>query len=306
MGYSNIFTKLSINRYYIIYLILLLIIICLYYILQITIDIGDNRITYNNIKYIIMRKPHTFNYFVNSLKFDRLDEKIKFADKYYARNYMNDYFPNINLIPLLYCTSTPSDLLKININSKCVIKASNGSGFNRYLTKINDENREELYNITKKWLNTNYRTSTLTKYTIFNEPQYARHIDVTRMIIVEQDMGELYNYKFHMVNGHILFIQVYLSRSCPRYNIYDIHWNLLPFDHKVKQTEDAIDKPECFDDMVTFCTEFYNKTKFEYVRIDLYELDNKIYFSEFTFTPDGCYGYFSLDYDKKLYDLIHK
>ena len=58
--------------------------------------------------------------------------------------------------------------------------------------------------------------------------------------------------------------------------------------------------------MKEFCYKFIEKTKFEFVRIDLYEINEKIYFGEFTFTPDNCLGKFTNNYDKILYDKYVK
>ena len=262
--------------------------------------LSENKINYSGYQWIIIRKKNTFNYFINSLKYKDLNLKIKLADKFYSRNYILQNFKQINVIPLIYTTSNPEDLLKLTINQKCVIKASNGSGFNKIVSKLDSSNQKEIYQLLKKWINTDYRNELLLDY--FNEPQYQRHPEVTRMIIIEQYMGKLNDIKFHVAYGKILFIQVNIDRFT---NLYDKNWKLLPFEFNGKKNyKNKIPKPKLLSQVIDFCYQFYQKIKLEYVRLDLYEINNKIYFGEITFTSAGSMAYISNNYEYKLYQQI--
>jgi len=59
-----------------------------------------------------------------------------------------------------------------------------------------------LYNITKKWINTDYRSGFIIKHTMFHEPQYEQDKNIQRMILIEKYMGNLYDYRFHMAYGN--------------------------------------------------------------------------------------------------------
>ena len=82
------------------------------------------------------------------------------------------------------------------------------------------------------------------------------------------------------------------------YNFLDIKY------HNCKNYINDIEKPKNLDKMINFCNDFCKKIKLEFVRIDLYEINDKIYFGEFTFTPNACRAKFSNNFDYKFYKLL--
>ena len=71
------------------------------------------------------------------------------------------------------------------------------------------------------------------------------------------------------------------NRSIPVF--YDMFWKKLECT-KEKQKFDII-KPKNFDNMIKIAEKLAEDFKF--VRVDLYNIDGKIYFGELTFTPRG-------------------
>lgn len=78
-----------------------------------------------------------------------------------------------------------------------------------------------------------------------------------------------------------------------------------PAESKIKNAATRPNKPSCFEEMVCIATKL--SAGFPYVRVDLYEVDGKVYFGEMTFTPAGGADRFtpdSADYDLgKLFRL---
>ena len=69
------------------------------------------------------------------------------------------------------------------------------------------------------------------------------------------------------------------------------------------QSGKMIEKPALFEKMKEVATKLSEGMKF--VRIDLYEIEGKIYFGEFTFFHGGGFWLFKPDeWEKKLGDLI--
>ena len=69
-------------------------------------------------------------------------------------------------------------------------------------------------------------------------------------------------------------------------NFYDMDWNLLPFGKELPcNPEIDVERPERFEEMKVIAERL--SKPFQFVRIDLYEVNNKIYFGEFTFFPAG-------------------
>lgn len=123
------------------------------------------------------------------------------------------------------------------------------------------------------------------------EPHYMY---IKPQIICEQllDLGPGIlptDYKFTCVKGHVVdvFIAVEDSNGNRKYNTVDINWNLLPYTKKEYLLENIPDKPSKLDEMVKYAEIL--SADFDFVRVDFYEYDNKVYFSELTFSPWGGY-----------------
>lgn len=72
-------------------------------------------------------------------------------------------------------------------------------------------------------------------------------------------------------------------------DLFDIDWK--PIFEVVASGEGipgdgSLEKPKCFDEMVEIARKL--SADFRFVRVDLYELDGKVYFGELTFTPAHC------------------
>ena len=161
-----------------------------------------------------------------------------------------------------------------------VLKCSHGCAMNYICYDKSRINYEELKKKFNKWLKTNYGKKTL-------ELQYSK---IKPQIIIEELMlenGKLpTEYKIHVFNGKARNLYVVTSRGVDiKYNNYYIDWT--PFDGSQfngwKKTDYPLKKPSNFDEMVVVAEKL--ASKFPFVRVDLYNINGKIYFSEMTFTP---------------------
>ncbi|MCF0117568.1 MAG: hypothetical protein HUJ61_05935, partial [Bacilli bacterium] len=125
-------------------------------------------------------------------------------------------------------------------------------------------------------------------------------------IIIEEFLGDQtelpIEYKIHVFNGIAKSLYVVTGRGKDiRYNNYYIDWrqfNGSQF-NGWKKTDYELKKPDNFDEAVNLC-EALGK-EFPFVRADLYIINNKIYFSEMTFTP--AKGTLILDDDKCDFEM---
>lgn len=177
-----------------------------------------------------------------------------------------------------------------------VLKCSHGSAMNYICYDKSQINYEELRKKFNKWLKTNYGKKTL-------ELHYSK---IKPQIIIEELMlenGKLpTEYKIHVFNGKAKNLYVVTSRGVDiRYNNYYIDWT--PFDGSQfngwKKTDYPLKKPSNFDKMVEVAEKL--ASKFPFVRVDLYNINGKIYFSEMTFTP--AKGTLILDDDKCDFEM---
>ena len=177
-----------------------------------------------------------------------------------------------------------------------VLKCSHGCAMNYICYDKNKINYDELKKKFNKWLKTNYGKKTL-------ELHYSK---IKPQIIIEELMlenGKLpTEYKIHVFNGKAKNLYVVTSRGVDiRYNNYYIDWT--PFDGSQfngwKKTDHPLKKPSNFDKMVEVAEKL--ASIFPFVRVDLYNIDGKIYFSEMTFTP--AKGTLILDDDKCDFEM---
>ena len=176
------------------------------------------------------------------------------------------------------------------------MKCSHGCAMNYICFDKSKIDHEELKKKFKKWLKTNYGKKTV-------ELHYAK---IKPQIIVEELMLENAKlpteYKIHVFNGVAKNLYVVTSRGVDiRYNNYYIDWT--PFDGSQfngwKKTDYPLKKPSNFEEMVKVAEAL--ASKFPFVRVDLYNINGKIYFSEMTFTP--AKGTLILDDDQCDYEM---
>lgn len=113
----------------------------------------------------------------------------------------------------------------------------------------------------------------------------------------EKDSSSIIDYKVWCINGKAKYIMVVTNRSKSHANmlVYDHEWNVV--ENSILQTSHftlgrVIPKPSNFNEILR--TAEILSAKFPCVRIDLYNINNVIYFGEMTFTSlAGLMNYFT-------------
>ena len=136
--------------------------------------------------------------------------------------------------------------------------------------------------------------------------------NISKRIIAEELLNDpnhydLIDYKFYCFNGIPRYCQVIQNRSTNEtIDFYDMEWRYQPFTGLGINSKqgDPIDKPLRFETMKNMAEKLAEGTMF--VRIDLYNIDGKIYFGEYTLYPKSGFGRFTPDeWNIKLGDMIH-
>ncbi|MDZ7634163.1 MAG: ATP-grasp fold amidoligase family protein [Bacteroidales bacterium] len=126
--------------------------------------------------------------------------------------------------------------------------------------------------------------------------------------------ASLIDYKFWCIHGEPVIIMVLYDRDSMRVGkkvgkekpqlhaiVYDLNWNPrheLLAGHLAQNEPMDIPRPKNFDEMVAMCKTL--SKPFAQVRVDLYEVNDKVYFGELTFTPGGNFGYFTPEFFLKM------
>lgn len=226
--------------------------------------------------------------------------KNDLVSKCASRDGVRDYLKEINeedkLIPIYGIFDRFDDIDFSKLPDQFVMKCTHASGFN-YLVKNKDElDIKKLRKMFNKFLKTDYGKKTV-------EPHYSK---IKPRIIIEQAITDLSSlpdeYKIHVFNGKAKYLYLVTGRGKDiKYNNYYIDWT--PFNEAQfngwDTSEEQLKKPEQFDDMVKFAEKI--ASPFPFVRVDLYLINNKIYFSEMTFTP--AKGTLIFDDDKADFEI---
>ncbi len=108
-------------------------------------------------------------------------------------------------------------------------------------------------------------------------------------------MGDTIDYKFHCINGKPEFVLTCSGRWTSRglrLNLYDLDWG--PIDGLTGPliNDYEISRPTLLTEMIDIATRLADG--FDFVRVDLYEYENRVYFGEMTFSPaSGVFEYFT-------------
>ena len=205
---------------------------------------------------------------------------VQCAGRVGVRDYVKNAGFEKNLIKIYGVFDRFDDIDFGKLPDQFVMKCSHACAFNFICKDKSQINLQELRKKFNKWLKTNYGKKTV-------ELHYA---PIKPQIIIEellQENGKLpTEYKIHVFNGVAKSMYVVTSRGIDiRYNNYYIDWT--PFDGSQfngwKKTDYPLDKPANWDDMVKMAEALAKP--FPFVRVDLYNINGKIYFSEMTFTP---------------------
>lgn len=135
----------------------------------------------------------------------------------------------------------------------------------------------------------------------------THRIIIEKYIEPENPEEGLRDYKFFCFSGEPYVCQVISNRfSDEHIDFYDIKWNrlvgLVGLNINVTNSSFCFPKPKNFDEMVKVAGVL--STDFPFVRVDLYNVDGKVYFGELTFYPASGYGRFvpdSFDYESGAY-----
>lgn len=201
------------------------------------------------------------------------------ADRMAVRDYVKSKSPNCNIIKILW---SGNKLLVDDWNllpNNFVIKANHGSKMVKIVDKSEDS-FESVQKLTNDWLRKDY----------YKKGREWVYKDTPRTLLVEellQFSEEIPpDYKFFCLNGKVKFLQVDLDRfngHCR--NIYNSKFDLLDVEYHFPRGY-SIDKPSKFDEAIKISEEL--SSEFDFIRVDLYLLEDGVFFGELTNFPGNC------------------
>lgn len=259
-------------------------------------------------KRINWKSPEDLNQWINWLSFNS-DTSLwpMFADKLEVRKFVKNNGFEENLVPLLAKWENPEAISFENLPDQFVLKANNGSGDVCIITDKRNCNIKEIRKYFKSILQKPFGKESA-------EPHYLKIKPyVIAEALLEKDKqaiksSSLVDYKFWCFNGKPVCCWIAFDRNKDNLtmDLYsaDDKWNkiedgkLVYNQHHLKSNI-KLPKPEKLNEMLEIVSTL--SKGIPQVRIDLYEVDGKVYFGEMTLTSlSGRMNYFTNDYLKML------
>ncbi len=229
---------------------------------------------------INLDNPKGFAEKIQWLKINNQDERIvKYADKFLVREFVAETVGEEYLIPMPFVWERAEDVDFEMLPEKFVLKPNNSSG--RVLickdkAKLDKNNARK---ILKSWEKEN-----LTKLT--GEWVYER---IPFKIVCEEFLADdIIDYKMYYSDGEFICTQVITERESgeKKLGYFDDKWTLLNIKryHHPAITV-APEKPSQYEEMLRIGKKL--SQDFPFVRVDLYFVNNKVYFGELSFYPNN-------------------
>lgn len=248
---------------------------------------------YIKLKYKIMMNkeldldnPQTLNEKLQWLKInDREKIYTTMVDKYEAKEYIANLIGQEHIIQTLGIYDKFEDINFDELPDKFVIKCTHDSGS----TIVCKDKNNFCINEARKQINKNLKNNF---YKFGREWPYK---NVKPRIIIEEYMAnndgtDICDYKFYCFNGHADYVMICVDRQSgePKFYYYDRYCKLqkeMSNDGKKVRENINIEKPDNIEEMFEIAEKISEGLKF--VRVDLYDINNKIYFGEMTFYPSS-------------------
>ena len=232
-----------------------------------------------------LKNPKTFNEKLQWLKInDRRPEYVRMVDKYAAKEFAARIIGNEYIVPTLgvwdhfddidFSTFPNQFALKCTHDSGGYIICKDKSSFDKNVAKIKIESglKRNFYYYGREWPYKKIKPRIIAETYIEDSPETG-----------------LPDYKFFCFNGEVDSVMVCIDRHIKetKFYFFDKNWILLRYNVRGKNApkDFSLPQPKNIRKMFELAAKLSKNIPF--VRVDLYEAQNKIYFGEMTFYPDS-------------------
>ncbi len=201
---------------------------------------------------------------------------MEYADKLAVRSYVARKVGEQYLATLYWDGTRPRRIPFERLSIPYIIKSNHASG--HFLAVQEPPQRDDVIRTTTRWLETNC---------YWSEREY-QYFHISPRLLVEEylsnpDGSTVNNYKFFCFGGvpHVAYVTDMANTMNPA---FDTAWNQIAFSHN-PLPQPWQPKPKNFEEMVAVAARL--SEDFDFVRVDLFNVDGRIIFNELTFTPMG-------------------
>ena len=230
------------------------------------------------------KNPKAYNEKLQWLKlYDRRSEYTTMVDKYAVKEYVAKIIGDKYVIPTLGVWERPEEIAWDELPDQFVLKTTHGGGNEGVVIckdKASFDKQKAIEKLEKSLKQDIYRT--------LREWPYK---NVPRRIIAETMIGDgesdLPDYKFFCFDGEVkaLFIGTERGTGDVKFDYFDSEYNHLELVQSHPMSGKQLEKPVCFDEMKQVASKLSGGIP--QVRVDLYDVNGRVYFGEMTFFHHG-------------------
>ena len=248
-----------------------------------------------------LNNPRRFNEKLQWLKLHCIhDEYTNLVDKYEVKQIVADKIGQDYIIPTLGVWNRFEEIDFDSLPDSFVLKCTHDSGGLVICTNKNELDKKKARKKIERCLRRKY----------FYQHREYPYRNVKPRIIAEKYMSDesgwqLKDYKVFCFNGEPRFIEVDYDRYVGhKLNVYDLDWNFVDFCMTSPNDRSVhIQKPTRLDEMIGLAKVLSKNT--EFVRVDFYSINDRLYFGELTFHPgSGLIDFHPDKYDYILGDML--
>lgn len=251
-------------------------------------------------KKLNLKNPTTFTEKINWLKVNDIHpEYSDYVDKIKVRDIVKEKLGEDICFPLLGVWDKYEDIDFTTLPDKFVLKCNHDSGSVKIIKDKSEIDHKEF----KKFFKSRLKLNT---YVLGRDYPYK---NIKPKILAEKYMtptgeADIKDYKFFCFDGKPEVMFIISGRSGDtRQDFFDMDFNHLDIINVYGPSDEKIEKPLLFEEMKALAEKLAKNMRF--VRVDLYEINNKLYFGEYTFFSGGGFWLFNPDkWEKKLGEMI--
>lgn len=237
--------------------------------------------------------PRTFTEKIQWRKlYDRRPIWPSLVDKHRVREWVRSRVGGRFLVPLLWVGDAPSELPLDDLEPPYIVKPTHMSGLVypvRWPDALDRDTRRQMVESLHWHLHTPYGFE-------FVEWAYweVEPLVMVERLLLDSDGTVARDYKFHCFSGEPHFIEVHVDRfEGHARSTYDRGWNKLDLANEGRPVGPDVDRPPNLDTMLEVAARLAEGL--DYVRVDLYNVDGRIYAGEMTIYPISGFARFRPD-----------
>ena len=247
-----------------------------------------------------LKNPQTYNEKLQWLKLhDKKPEYSQMVDKIEAKVYVASIIGEEFIIPTLGTWNSVEEIDWESLPNKFVIKVTSDSGG---IVVCKDKSKldidKAIAKLKKNWGRNYYKYNKEFPY-----KNVKPRILAEKYISDEND--ELIDYKIYCFNGVPKLVMVSQGRfsNNKSFAYMSLEWTPLDFTWGAPKPQKYPSKPKCFSEMIEVAAIL--SKKMAHLRVDLYNIDGKIFFGELTFFDgSGMESFNPIDWDYKMGEFL--